>query len=192
MTKLIISIIVIFACVILFLTCQDSLSPDKVATDTGSFKIPDIKTCEPPPPPENECGRMTGGGSVFTDENVRVTRGFEIHCDLSKPNNLEINWKGGKKFHLTTLTYAECYDDPEYDMIPPEAPFDTFIGEGIGKLNKLDGATISFRFEDHGEPGKNDVAMITIWEPGNPVPVLFVEGPMHNGNLQAHDDKDCE
>ena len=192
MNKLIFLVIVVFTCGILFYTCQDSVSSGKADTDAGLSKIPDIETCEPEPPEENECGRMTGGGSVFTDENVRVTRGFEIHCDLSKPNNLEVNWRGGKKFHLTELQSAYCYDHPDYDMIPPAAPFDTFEGEGIGILNKEEGATISFRFEDHGEPGKEDIAMITIWEPGNPVPVLFVEGPMHNGNLQAHDDKDCE
>lgn len=189
MTKFIFSIIVIFTCMILFLTCQDSVSPDKSSQTAELSRIPDIKTCVEPEP---ECGRMTGGGSVFTDENVRVTRGFEIHCDITKlPNNLEVNWRGGKKFHLTELTSAFCYDDPDYDMIPPEAPFDTFIGEGIGKLNKEEGATISFRFEDHGEPGKNDIAKIEIRDPDGNL-VLTVEGPMHNGNLQAHDDKDCE
>jgi len=35
-------------------------------------------------------GRMTGGGSIFTDTGMRVTHGFELHCDATRePNNLE-------------------------------------------------------------------------------------------------------
>jgi len=49
-------------------------------------------TPEPPPPPEVE-GRMTGGGGVLTTAGVRVTHGFELHCDAVKPpNNLQVNW----------------------------------------------------------------------------------------------------
>ncbi|MEJ2543142.1 MAG: hypothetical protein P8Y99_03660 [Calditrichaceae bacterium] len=191
MNKLIFFVIVFFTCGILFFTCQDSVSPDKTDTDAGLSKIPDIKTCVVPEP---ECGRMTGGGSVFNDDDfdhqVRVTRGFEIHCDLSEPNNLQVNWPGGNKFHLTELKTAICTDEPGYEPFPPDAPFDTFVGTGIGRLNKQDGATISFRFEDHGEPGKDDVAEIEIKDPDGIV-VRYVKGHMHNGNIQAHDDK-CE
>ena len=189
MTKLIFSVIVIFACGILFLTCQDSLSPDKASQDAELSQIPQIES-PVVPEPEPECGRMTGGGSVFTDENVRVTRGFELHCDLSKPNNLQVNWQGGNKFHLTELQSALCTDDPLIIQDPPAAPFDTFDAWGVGKLNKVEGAVIHFVFVDHGEPGKNDTAEINIWAP-NGEHVLFVSGNMHNGNLQAHDDKDC-
>ncbi len=130
-------------------------------------------------------GRMTGGGSVFRMDGARVTRGFEIHCDLSEPNNLEVNWPGGNKFHLTSLTSAVCTDDPAIMQDPPAADFDTFTADGIGKLNGVDGATIHFVFVDAGEPGKNDTALIEITDTGGTV-VLFVSGLINVGNLQAH------
>ncbi len=127
-------------------------------------------------------GRMTGGGSVFKTDGARVTRGFEIHCDLSEPNNLQVNWPGGNKFHLTSLTSAVCTDDPAIIQDPPAAPFDTFIGDGTGKLNGVDGATIHFVFVDAGEPGKNDTALIEI----DGGAALSVSGFIDVGNLQAH------
>jgi hypothetical protein len=130
-------------------------------------------------------GRMTGGGSVFRTDGARVTRGFEIHCDLSVPNNLEVNWPGGNKFHLTSLTSAVCTDDAAIIQDPPAADFDTFIGDGTGKLNGVDGATIHFVFVDAGEPGKNDTALIEITDTGGTV-VLDVSGFIDVGNLQAH------
>lgn len=138
-------------------------------------------------PPSGSCGRMTGGGSVFTVENVRVTRGFEIHCDRTPPNNLEVNWPGGNNFHMTTLTNTLCTDDPLIIQAPPAAPFDTFTGDGVGKLNNVDGATIHFVFVDAGEPGKDDTALIIVRDPDGNV-VLTVSGYLKNGNLQAHDD----
>jgi hypothetical protein len=161
-------------------------------TDVGSTSFGyNVDDCGTTPPPSSTCGRMTGGGSVFTIDNARVTRGFEIHCDLSKPNNIEVNWPGGNKFHLSELTSSVCTDDPIIMQEPPDAPFDTFDGRGTGKLNNVDGATIHFIFSDHGEPGKNDTALIQIWDPdGNEV--LFVSGNMKHGNLQAHKDNDCQ
>jgi len=179
-----------------FITCQEAMSPDQISQDSDP---PNVESCiEPPPPcppPEPPaCGRMTGGGSVFfgEDPRVRVTRGFEIHCDLSDPNNLQVNWQGGNKFHLSDLQEADCIDT---DVVqdPPAAPFDTFIGVGVGRLNKEENATIHFTFVDAGEPGKNDWASIEIWAPGSDPdtddPVLSVAGFIEVGNLQAHDDK---
>src|SRR6266436_4256275 len=58
-------------------------------------------------------GRMTGGGSVFETDGTRVTHGFELHCDVADvPNNLEINWGPGDRFHLETLVSASCFTDP--------------------------------------------------------------------------------
>ena len=72
-------------------------------------------------------GRFTGGGSIFTDANVRVTHGFELHCDASaKPNNLEINW-AASKFHLDSLTTASC-------SVNPETGVATLIGTGAGSF----------------------------------------------------------
>lgn len=133
-------------------------------------------------------GRMTGGGSVFTVDGVRVTRGFEIHCDLREPNNIEVNWSRGK-FHMTELTSAVCTDSPAIDQRPPRAPFDTFTGTGFGKYKGKSGARIEFVFVDAGEPGKNDTASIKIFYPAdNPNPVLDVFGYLKKGNIQAHKD----
>ena len=131
-------------------------------------------------------GRMTGGGSVFRLDNVRVTRGFEIHCDLRDPNNIEVNWPGNR-FHLQTLTGAVCTDSPLIDQLPRPAPFDTFQGEGDGLLNGDPGARIDFVFVDAGEPGRDDTASIQIFDSNNNL-VLDVSGFLRKGNIQAHKD----
>lgn len=147
---------------------------------------------EPETPP-GVPGRMTGGGSVFRIDDVRVTRGFQIHCDLREPNNIEVNWPGGNRFHLTELTGAVCTDSPAIDQTPPGAPFDTFEGQGVGKYNNVPGATIEFVFVDAGEPGTSDTATIKVWDkdgnlvldvPGDP----SVPGYLDHGNVQAHKD----
>jgi hypothetical protein len=144
---------------------------------------------------------MTGGGSVFFEgENgvqVRVTRGLELHCDLSLPNNLQVNWQGGNKFHLTELTGASCTEDPLILQYPPDAPFDTFEGEGVGRLTvsgvgKDIVGHIHFIFVDYGEPGVNDTAEMEIWYEDGPNQIYALKkfkGPIDRGNLQAHDDK---
>ena len=136
-----------------------------------------------PPPPV--MGRMTGGGSVF---GSRVTHGFELHCDASEvPNNLQVNWDKGNKFHLESLDSARCSDDPKIDEAPPVAGFDTYKGKGTGRYNGVSGATIEFTFTDAGEPGKNDFAQITITDASGVV--LTVSGNLKNGNHQAHPEK---
>ena len=192
MKKLIFIAFVILAFGVLFMTCQEAMSPDQASQETDP---PQIESCNPNPDPEPEpdpeyCGRMTGGGSVFfgEDPRIRVTRGFEIHCDLSKPNNLQVNWQGGNKFHLAELISAVCTDDDNIYQEPPAAPFDTFIGVGIGRLNKQEGATINFVFVDAGEPGVEDWARIQVLD-SDGIQVLWVEGFLERGNLQAHDDK---
>ena len=137
-------------------------------------------------------GRMTGGGSVFTAEGKRVTHGFELHCDKNdKPNNLEINWDGGNRFHLENLTYANCTDDPAIDSpAPPAAGFDTYEGRGTGRYNGQP-ASAEWIFTDAGEPGLNDkVVKLRIklgYGNGNGNPVLLVENAnLNRGNHQAH------
>ena len=137
--------------------------------------------------PTGATGRMTGGGSVFTVDGERVTHGFEIHCDLREPNNIEVNWPGGNNFHLTELTGALCTDSPAIEQKPPVAPFDTFIGTGTGKLNNTDGARIEFVFVDAGEPGNLDTVSIQVFDENDNL-VLDVSGPLDRGNQQAHRD----
>jgi hypothetical protein len=100
------------------------------------------------------------------------------------PNNLEVNWPSANNFHLENLTLGVCIllGPPN----PPQAPFNEFIGAGTGKLNGIDGASISFVFIDNGEPGNNDTGTLTITDPFGNV-VLFVPTTnVDNGNFQAH------
>ena len=168
------------------ITIDSNTNPAEVKIDPGHPKDEtiDFGFCVPS---KGGCGRMTGGGSNWTVEGARVTKGFEIHCDLSAPNNIEVNWPGNNKFHMTALTSAVCTDDPNIIQEPPAAPFDTFTGEGTGKYNNVPGATIHFVFVDAGEPGKFDSATIQVWDGGGNL-VLSVSSLLRNGNLQAHDD----
>jgi hypothetical protein len=129
-------------------------------------------------------GRMTGGGN-FTCGDLKVTHGFELHCDASPPNNLEVNW-GGNHFHLEMLTSAECVDDPNISPPPPAAPFDTFIGEGTGKFNGVDGATITFTLTDAGEPGTSDTITVTIKDSSGATVLACPTATLDGGNHQAH------
>jgi hypothetical protein len=130
--------------------------------------------------------RMTGGGSVFTSAKARVTHGMELHCDIKdKPNNLEVNWGNGEKFKLSSLTTVRCTDEPGIGPRRPIAGFDTMVGTGTGSYKGQSGATVSFTFTDAGEPGRADVASITVKDAGGKT-VLTVSGPVSNGNQQAH------
>jgi len=131
-------------------------------------------------------GFMTGGGSVFTSDGNRVTHGFELHCDATQlPNNLEINWGNGNKFHLETLDKAACFYDPSINPTPPPADFNTYEGQGTGDYNGVPGATAKWTFTDAGEPGTGDHAKIVITDAGGNV-VLTVSGFLDKGNQQAH------
>jgi archaellum component FlaG (FlaF/FlaG flagellin family) len=135
--------------------------------------------------PAPDAGRMTGGGSVYTEDGMRVTHGFELHCNVDVgPNNLEVNFDKNR-FHLEQLTFVTCYDDPLLDPLPRPAPFDTLVGEGIGRFNGQSGYRVWFTFTDNGEPGTGDLARIEIRDPQGNL-VLYVSGNLHNGNHQAH------
>lgn len=128
-------------------------------------------------------GRMTGGGTIG---NTGTRHGFELHCNITQsPNNLEVNWGKGNKFHLDTLTAAICSDDPNISPNPPAAGFNTYKGKGTGTYNGVAGATAEWTFTDAGEPGTNDTATIKITDVNNNV-VLNVSGKLSSGNQQAH------
>ncbi len=131
-------------------------------------------------------GRMTGGGSVFTTSNDRVTHGMTLQCgSAALPQSLEINWGRGQRFHLDAVTRIWCGNDPGIGPNPPPAGFDTTEGAGIGSYNGIAGATVSFVFTDAGEPGRNDTANITVRDSNGAV-VLAVSGNLNSGNQQAH------
>lgn len=128
-------------------------------------------------------GRMTGGGTIGSTD---TKHGFELHCTISDlPNNLEVNWGKGNKFHLDTLTAAGCSDDPSITPNPPSAGFDTYVGKGNGRYNGVSGYTAKWKFTDAGEPGVNDYATITVYDPANN-PVATFSGNLSKGNQQAH------
>lgn len=129
-------------------------------------------------------GRMTGGGSAFAGA-TRVTHGFELHCPPRNPDRLQVNWNGNR-FHMTSLTNSRCTDDPNFDEGKPVAGFDTYTGQGIGRLNGVDGYNIRFQFIDDGEPGTSDIARMTITTPDDLTTVLSVANVLDRGNHQAH------
>lgn len=132
-------------------------------------------------------GRMTGGGSIFCGD-IRVTHGFELHCDPAVgPDNLEINW-ADHQFHLTGVTGVECINDPTIAPPPPNAPFDTMILTGTGRLDGVDGAHIYVKLTDAGEPGTSDTLTVAIDPPGSGGASIINCGPelLTFGNQQAH------
>ncbi len=131
-------------------------------------------------------GSMTGGGSIIDPTYGKVTHGFELQCNMANtPNNLEVNWGHGNKFHLNSLTSVFCVNDPAISPYPPAAGFDTYVGTGTGSYNGAAGATAKWTFTDAGEPGTNDHATIVIKDNGGHT-VLSVSGNLQNGNQQAH------
>ena len=156
------------------------VAPDSMTLTTST----NVSICDYVEPEDS--GQMTEKKSIISSSYKQVTHGFELHCDVNnKPNNLEINWGRGNKFHLEELTFAECSDDPAIAPAPPKAGFDTFVGEGTGRYNGQAGATAKWTFTDAGEPGKNDWASIVIKD-SNGIVVLSVQGYLKNGNHQAH------
>ncbi len=160
--------------------------------------IPDVNTdpnCVTP-----ALGRFTGGGHQITlPGNVKITRGFTLHCDILLSNNLEVNWNGNS-FHMTEYpSSVTCSDDPAINPIPPPAPVDTITGISTGRYDPAgstpaaDGYTIEFTFKDAGEPGTSgpDQAALKIYEKANPSNVVLdiPLQPITGGNIQAHYDQ---
>ena len=136
-------------------------------------------------------GRFTGGGKqVDVGDVASITRGLTIHCDLLLSNNLEINWGRGNNFHmLEHLETVACFDDPEIDQRPPNAPLDTLIGRGTGRYNGVDGYTIEFTLVDAGEPGRSDEMGFVITAPDGSIVINVPVQHLTGGNLQAHFDQ---
>lgn len=138
--------------------------------------------CAKPPKTPPDKRRMTGGGTF-----AGVHHGFVLHCNETRlPNNLQVNWGNGNKFHLDLLTSAKCTNEQGIEESPPEAGFDTYAGTGTGSYNGVSGATAVWTFTDDGEPGKDrDRASIRIND-ANGNEVLNVQGALNQGNHQAH------
>jgi hypothetical protein len=172
---------------------------------TGSGGVDNIEICkmvdEPPPPPPPAEGRMTGGGvkaeaagGTLAAPGTTVTLGLTLHCDNTLSNNLQVNWGTGRNAHQwhiekETLFNILCTDEdiaPE----PPAAPIDTFEADVYGRLDGVANSTLHFRFQDAGEPGKDDTIELTIYEPGTNVVALQVDfQKLSVGNFQMHYDQ---
>lgn len=145
-----------------------------------------------PPVPEFD-GRMTGGGVKATGTNGEVvTFGLTLHCDIDLSNNLEVNWRG-HQWHLDKpILTAICTNEPDIDAPPPPSPIDTFEGTAMGRLDGVWGSFAEFRFQDAGEPGRNDTVEITIYEGGDnttPVALRVDFQKISVGNWQMHYDQ---
>jgi hypothetical protein len=153
---------------------------------------------DPPPPPPPEClqGRFTGGGFQIDANDLKVTRGFTLHCDELLSNNFEVNWKDsdGNAHHFHTdknPAVAEC--SKPVDPVPPAADVSRIVI--IDQPGKLDGENdpthlITIVLEDHGEPGTEDRAYIAITgigalTGGSVAAPALIDG----GNIQAHFDQ---
>ena len=127
--------------------------------------------------------RMTGGGSFFYGADTRVTHGFQLRCDKSLPNRLQVNWGKGESFHLTSLLEANCYEDSGGYV---------FEGVGMGRCNGGNEVTFDFTFSDYGEPGTLDFAALQIlcrdWTDNITSLELGIlsHKPLHRGNHQVH------
>jgi len=142
--------------------------------------------CEaPPPPPESLKGRFTGGGFQIIAGDIKVTRGFTIHCDNILTNNLEINWAGGNNFHMTKNTLAAVTCSKPRLPNPPAADVSRIDARAVGTCNGLP-AAIHFVLEDRGEPGTSDRAAFTI---SGGCSLNVPEGFIDGGNIQAHFDQ---
>jgi len=152
-----------------------------------NFKTVGSGLCTNNPPPGTKVGRMTGGGSLFHENGMRVTHGFQIRCDADdKRQSLQINWTKGK-FHLLDMTSAVCTDNPNIVPDPPKGtPFDTYEGMGTGRYNGVDGATVHFIFADAGEPGVNDTGWIEVKDKNGNVVLTVETTTVDRGNHQAH------
>ena len=148
----------------------------------------------PPPPPPPLCdGRFTGGGFQINANDVKVTRGFELHCDALLSNNFEVNWKDASgnahNFHTDkNPEVAEC-SKPVLPNPPDAGVSRIVILNQPGSLDGADGHTITIVLEDHGEPGTEDRAYIAIDTIGITNGSVASPALIDGGNVQAHFDQ---
>jgi hypothetical protein len=148
----------------------------------------------PPPPPECEKlqGRFTGGGFQIDANELKVTRGFTLHCDELLSNNFEVNWKSGgttHNFHTDKNPEVTECSKPVVPN-PPDADVSRIvIINQPGSLDGEDGHLITIVLEDHGEPGTSDRAYIAVDGVGLIPGSIAAPGLIDGGNIQAHFDQ---
>jgi hypothetical protein len=155
-----------------------------------------VRTTDPVPTPiPPECilqGRFTGGGFQIDANDLKVTRGFTLHCDELLSNNFEVNWKSGgttHNFHTDKNPEVTECSKPVVPN-PPDADVSRIvIINQPGSLDGEDGHLITIVLEDWGEPGTADRAYIAVdgvaLTGGSVLAPALIDG----GNIQAHFDQ---
>jgi hypothetical protein len=105
-------------------------------------------------------------------------------CGADRFPDLKVEW-GDYKFRLTSYSSPLICLDTAHSEGQPPAGFDTIVGTGTGTLNGAP-ATATFRFTDTGEPGREDLASITIVSGGVEVLRIVNVTAGAGGNHQAH------
>ena len=180
-------------------TVSRSLGVNTVDTPTPDPCAPTllrIATIDEPPPPPPECekldGRFTGGGFQIDANDLKVTRGFTLHCDELLSNNFEVNWKSGgttHNFHTDkNPAVAEC-SKPVVPNPPAADVSRIVILDQPGSLDGEDGHLITIVLEDHGEPGTADRAYIAVDGTALTLGSVLAPALIDGGNIQAHFDQ---
>jgi hypothetical protein len=136
--------------------------------------------------PKVKEGRMTGHGHFISAEHGKVQWEFRnAVCNANRFPDLKVEWAGNKFRQTSYSSPLTCVDTP-FSEGQPRAGFDTIIGQGAGTLNGQP-ATITFRFSDLGEPGRNDLGTVTIMDADGDVVLQFTnQRAGAGGNHQAH------
>ena len=173
-----------------------SASVTSLAVTTTTDCAPALKgivnTIDEETPEPCATGRFTGGGFQINANDVKVTRGFTLHCDAILSNNFEVNWKDGgttHNFHTDKNPAVVSCTKPVVPN-PPNAPVSKIVIDGQpGTLDGAEGHTITIILEDHGEPGTADRAYIAI--DGSRITGGTFDDPalIDGGNIQAHFDQ---
>jgi hypothetical protein len=149
---------------------------------------------DPPPECVIASGRFTGGGFQINFNDVKVTRGFTLHCDELLSNNFEVNWKdadgNAHHFHIEkNPDVIEC----SLVGIPPNPPDAgvnrIHIPSAPGALDGVSGHFATIVLEDHGESGRDDRAYIAIDGVGLTFGSAAAPSLIDGGNIQAHFDQ---
>ena len=164
----------------------DPCVPTLVRTTGGT--IPDPT----PVPPEVCDGRFTGGGFQIDANELKVTRGFTLHCDELLSNNFEVNWKSGgtaHNFHTDKNPEVTECSKPVVPNPPTADVSRIVILNQPGSLDGEDGHLITIVLEDWGEPGTADRAYIAVDGVALTGGSVAVPALIDGGNIQAHFDQ---
>lgn len=186
--------------------CSDGVDND----GDGRIDHPADNGCTSPEDDDEAAGFMSGGGGYdevdkktlpedIVEPGSSLRFGEVFPCDLgeSPGPNLTVSWHDPglvQQFKLDGQTRAFCRNDPFVDPGRPLAEFDTYVGEGTGRVRLSSGppdvpVTVKWISIDRGEPGAPPVIGVDYFE----VQLIAVGvviargvGTLDHGNIQAH------